>query len=518
MRIGIDVGGTNTDAVLMQGTRVIAAAKMPTSADVLTGIRGAIARLLGSARVDPDKVRVVTIGTTHFTNAVVSTIGLAPTAAVRLSLPAGSAVSPMSDWPAELTSALGPHIYEAEGGFEFDGRPIAALDYSQLGRIAAELRERRINSLALTSVFAPLKADAELAAQAFFRKELPGVRISMSHEIGRVGLLERENATIINAALLELAEVATDAFRGALQDSGIRAPLYLSQNDGTLMEVERARRFPVTTFSSGPTNSMRGAALLSGLASCVVIDIGGTTTDIGVLTGGFPRQATTHVEIGGIRTNFRMPDLLSLGIGGGSLVDLESRSVGPRSVGFRLTREGLVFGGATLTASDVAVAAGAADIGERERVAHIDRSQARAVLDRIAERIAEAVDRVQASKETLPVVLVGGGAILIDRGLPGLGQVIRPPHADVANAVGAAIAQVGAEVDRVLTLDGKNRSAELDAVKADAVQRVVAAGADAATVELVEMDEVPIAYLPGDCVRVRAKAVGDLKLTPSEAL
>jgi N-methylhydantoinase A/oxoprolinase/acetone carboxylase beta subunit len=518
MRIGIDVGGTNTDAVLMQEARVVAAVKAPTSSDVLSGIRTAIGRLLASAQVDPGRIGVVTIGTTHFTNAVVSAIGLAPTAAVRLSLPAGSAVTPMSDWPAGLTSALGPHIYEANGGYEFDGRPIASLDYNQLSRIAADLRERRIRSLALTSVFAPLKADAELAAQAFFQRELPGIRISMSHEIGRVGLLERENATIINAALLELAEVATDAFRGALQDSGIRAPLYLSQNDGTLMEVERARRFPVTTFSSGPTNSMRGAALLSGLENCVVIDIGGTTTDIGVLTGGFPRQATTHVEIGGVRTNFRMPDLLSLGIGGGSLVDLDSLSVGPRSVGFRLTHESLVFGGSTLTASDVAVAAGAAEFGLLQRVAHIDRQRARAVLDRIAERIAEAVDRVQASKEALPVVLVGGGAILVDRDLPGLGPVIRPPHADVANAVGAAIAQVGAEVDRVLTLDGKNRNAELDAVKADAMQRVIAAGAEASTVELVEIDEVPIAYLPGDCVRVRAKAVGDLKFPRPEAV
>jgi N-methylhydantoinase A/oxoprolinase/acetone carboxylase beta subunit len=512
MRIGIDVGGTNTDAVLMQGLRVVAAVKTATSSDVLTGIREAIRRLLAAAKVEPGRIDGVVIGTTHFINAVVSAIGLAPTAAVRLSLPSGSGVSPMSDWPPALTAAVGPNIYEADGGYEFDGRPIAALDFAQLGRIAADIRQRRIRSISLTSVFAPLKADAELAAREFFQRELPGIRISMSHEIGRVGLLERENATIINAALLELAEVATDAFRGSLQDSGIEAPLYLSQNDGTLMELERARRFPVTTFSSGPTNSMRGAALLSGLKDCVVIDIGGTTCDVGVLSGGFPRQATTHVEIGGVRTNFRMPDLLSLGIGGGSLVDLDDLSVGPRSVGFRLPEEALVFGGATLTATDVAVAAGAVELGDRQRVAHVDRERARAVLSRISERIAAAVDRVQASRDPMPVVLVGGGSILVDRGLPGLGKINRPPHAGVANAVGAAIAQLGAEVDRVLTLDGKNRRAELDAVKADAVQRVIEAGADPSSVELVEVDEVPLAYLPGDCVRVRARAVGSLKL------
>jgi N-methylhydantoinase A/oxoprolinase/acetone carboxylase beta subunit len=496
----------------MQGLRVVAALKTATSADILTGIRVAIGQLLAASQVEPRRISSVTIGTTHFTNAVVSAIGLAPTAAIRLSLPSGSGVPPMSDWPPALTAAVGPNIYEVSGGYEFDGRPIAELDFAQLSRIAADIGQRRIRSIALTCVFSPLKADSELAAREFFQRELPGIRISMSHEIGRVGLLERENATIINAALLELAEVATDAFRDSLRDSGIAAPLYLSQNDGTLMEVERARRFPVTTFSSGPTNSMRGAALLSGLKDCVVIDIGGTTCDIGVLSGGFPRQATTHVEIGGVRTNFRMPDLLSLGIGGGSLVDLDDLSVGPRSVGFRLPKDALVFGGATLTATDVAVAAGAVELGDRQKVAHIDRERARAVLNRISERIAAAVDRVQTSREPLPVVLVGGGSILVDRGLPGLGTIHRPPNAGVANAVGAAIAQVGAEVDRMLTLDGKNRRAELDAVKAEAVQRVVASGADASTVELVEIDEVPVAYLPGDCVRVRAKAVGDLKI------
>ena len=517
MRIGIDVGGTNTDAVLMQGLQVLAAVKQPTSPDILTGIRAAIAGLSEKLQFDTAQVRAVMIGTTHFINAVVSTMGLAPTAVIRLGLPAGAGVPPMSDWPPALVAALGPHVYQASGGHEFDGRLITPLDPAQLARIAQDIHGHGIRSVALTSVFSPLNPQAELAASEILRRELPGIRLSMSHQIGRIGLLERENATIINASLLELAEVATAAFRGALDDTGLRAPLFISQNDGTLMEVEHVRQFPVMTFSSGPTNSMRGAALLSGLKDCVVVDIGGTTTDVGVLSGGFPRQAATHVEIGGIRTNFRMPDLLSLGIGGGSLVDLTQLEVGPRSVGFRLASDAHVFGGAVLTATDVAVAAGVADLGDRRRVGHVDGALARAVLARIAARIADAVDRVQSSKEPVPVVLVGGGSILVSGEIPGLGRVIRPPHADVANAVGAAIAQVGGEVDRVLTLAGKDRRAELDAVKAEAIQRAVAAGARPDSVGLVEIDEIPIAYLPGDCVRVRAKAVGDLGFETGDA-
>ena len=86
------------------------------------------------------------------------------------------------------------------------------------------------------------------------------------------------------------------------------------------MDVDFARRYPVATFASGPTNSMRGAAVLSGLDTCAVVDVGGTTSDVGVLRQGFPREATTDVSVAGIRTNFRMPDVLSIGIGGGSRV------------------------------------------------------------------------------------------------------------------------------------------------------------------------------------------------------
>src|SRR5207253_8649592 len=118
---------------------------------------------------------------------------------------------------------------------------------------------------------------------------VPDAAISLSSEIGRLGLLERENATIMNASLSELAVHIAGAFRAAFAESGIAAPVYLSQNDGTLMTVEHAERYPVATFASGPTNSMRGAALLSGETHCAVIDIGGTTADMGILEGGFPR-------------------------------------------------------------------------------------------------------------------------------------------------------------------------------------------------------------------------------------
>src|SRR5207248_5379605 len=161
----------------------------------------------------------------------------------------------------------------------------------------------------------------------------------------------------------------------------ISAPLYLTQNDGTVMPAAMAAALPALSFACGATNSMRGAAFLSGLAEAIVVDVGGTSTDIGQLRRGFPREANSVVEVGGVRTLFRMPDLLSIGLGGGSLVSADGISVGPKSVGYRLIEEGMVFGGNTVTATDVAVAAGLAEIGEKRAVADLPHNNVQTALD-----------------------------------------------------------------------------------------------------------------------------------------
>ncbi|MBC3193355.1 hydantoinase/oxoprolinase family protein [Pseudonocardia sp. C8] len=517
MRIGIDVGGTNTDAVLLDGPAVLAEVKSATTANVTSGIVGALRALRERRRFDPADVTAVMIGTTHFINAITEAQRLAPTAAVRLGLPATAALPPFCDWPERLVRAVDGQAYLCHGGHEFDGRVISPIDRSELRRAAEDMAGRGIRSVAISSVFSPVNASMEQEAAAIIGEQLPDAHVSLSHEIGRMGLLERENATIINACLRELAEHICDGLAASLAGEGFRCALYLSQNDGTLMDVEYARQYPVATFASGPTNSMRGAAFLSGLDTCAVVDVGGTTTDVGILHGGFPREATAEVSVGGVRTNFRMPDVLSVGIGGGSRIrcDGDDVMVGPDSVGFRLREEALIFGGSTLTASDLAVAAGMAEVGDRAAVAGLDRSSVRAGLDRIAAETARIVDRMRTSAAPLPVVLVGGGSILLPDVLPGVDEVHRPERFAVANAIGAAIAQVGGEVDRIFSVEPGRREAVLGEAKDEARHRATAAGADPGSVQIVDVDEVPIAYLPGNATRIRVRAVGDLVLAPS---
>ena len=127
----------------------------------------------------------------------------------------------------------------------------------------------------------------------------------------------------------------------------------------------------------------------------------------------------------------------------------------------------------------------------------------------------EAVDRMKTSASRLPVILVGGGSILISRELPSASGIIRPRHAAVANAIGAAIAQVGGEVDRVFSLEGRSRDDALAEAKEEATAKAIAAGAIGGTVDIVDVEEVPLAYLPSSATRIRVKAVGDLALPAS---
>ena len=279
------------------------------------------------------------------------------------------------------------------------------------------------------------------------------------------------------------------------------------------MDAATAEKLPVLTFASGPTNSMRGAAFLSGEMEAIVLDIGGTTTDVGLLHKGFPRQATTTVDIGGVRTNFRMPDVFSIGLGGGSIVSLDGATpqVGPQSVGYEIATRARVFGGDVLTATDIAVAAGRATVGEASRVADLDRADVARVIQIMHERLERAVDSSRVSADPIPIIAVGGGSILVPQTLCGL-PVIRPDHYAVANAIGAAIAQTSGEVDRVVSLEGTTRETALASAEAEARAKAIDAGATESTLSVTEREDVPLAYLKGNATRVRVKVVGDLKV------
>ncbi len=198
---------------------------------------------------------------------------------------------------------------------------------------------------------------------------------------------------------------------------------------------------------------------------------------------------------------------------GGSIVRVDNGDVrvGPESVGYKITEEALVFGGDTLTATDIAVAAGRYELGDATRVQHLDTSLVERAINRIDAMVEDAIDRIKTSPEPVPVILVGGGSILLSNRIKGASKVIRPQNFDVANAIGAAIAQVSGEVDRVYSLEQLGREKAIEDAKNKAIKEAIKAGADPSTVEIVNFEEIPLAYLPGNATRIRVKAAGYLK-------
>ncbi|MFD0664132.1 hydantoinase/oxoprolinase family protein [Thermocatellispora tengchongensis] len=206
-----------------------------------------------------------------------------------------------------------------------------------------------------------------------------------------------------------------------------------------------------------------------------------------------------------------MPDILAIALGGGTVVSEDGSRVGPRSVGYRIAAEALAFGGSTATMTDAAVAAGRGAVGTHP-VAR-DARLARAVREADA-MVADAVDRVALGRADRPLIAVGGGAFILPDTLPGTSEVVRPAHADVANAVGAAIALASGRFDTIAPA-GAGRRAAIERARQEAADRAVAAGADPGRVEIVDLAEVPLAYLTEPAVRVHVKAAGPLRTRPA---
>jgi len=524
LKIGIDVGGTHTDAVIVsEKNEILTAVKTYTTPDVTAGIIKSLDLAMEKSGISAGEVKYVSIGTTHCINAVTERRRLAKVATIRICKPAGGAIPPLYRWPSDLREALGGGLHVAVGGgYDYDGRRIGEFSDSEVRSAVRDALSKGVEAFAVVGVFSPVIPDQELRVSEVIRELAPNVHVSVSHRIGRIGLIERENATILNAALFKVARTATEALEIACIERNIDAKMFFSQNDGTLMSVEYAKQYPILTIASGPTNSFRGASFLTGLKESIVVDIGGTTLLAGMLVNGFPRQSLAAIEIGGVRTNFRMPDLVSFGCGGGTVVKLSNGgdvSVGPESVGYELENRALAWGGDTLTTTDVALALGYAKLDDphvrTDALHQLDKAVLKKALARIAGMLEDAVERVKTRKEPMQMVLVGGGGIIIPpemyQEIRGVSKVIRPPAFQYANALGAAIAQVGGEIEKVFSLDGVSREEAMKKAKMMAVEEAVRAGARPDSVEVVDIDEVFLAYLPSNAVRIRVKAAGDLK-------
>ena len=233
-----------------------------------------------------------------------------------------------------------------------------------------------------------------------------------------------------------------------------------------------------------------------------------------MIQNGFPRESSVAVTIGGVRTNFRMPDVISIGLGGGSIVRVRSDgsvTVGPDSVGYEITKKALVFGGDVMTATDIAVRCGLTDLGDAERTAGIPQEVADKALAVMRAMVEDSVDSMKVSNADADLILVGGGSVILPEDIPGASSVLKPEHFGCANAIGSAISKVSGTYEKLVDYDETPRDQALENARAAAVDAAVEAGAVRDTVEIIEMEDVPLAYYPGHTSRVKVKAAGDLR-------
>ncbi|MDX6692232.1 MAG: hypothetical protein QOG15_3689 [Solirubrobacteraceae bacterium] len=428
--------------------RLLAEAMVPTREPLRELLAAVIAAAVADGAVRPDDIRWAMLGTTHAMNGALERPDLKQVAAVRIGAPLTRSVPPLATWPQPLREKISAGEVIVRGGSEYDGAMAAELDEDAIARFL-ESCAGRIDGVAITGVFAPVAPDHELAAADVVRRELGSdLHVSLSHEIGTIGLLERENATVLNAALIDPGLTLASGLRDALAAAGIGAELFFTQNDGTLMAFERALRFPVLMLDAGPATSMRGAAHLSGAGDALVVNAGATATVIGVLMSGTPRESSRPELISGVRLSLHRADVRTLPVGGAAIAG---------------------GGGVALAA---------------------------------------AVAQVAAAYPLPPLVVIGGAGSLVPSGLPGVSQVIRPHEGHVAHAIGAATAVVSAQAERICADQPDRREAALADARAAALTGAVHAGADPGAVAVIEVEEVPLTQLVVPAIRIRVKAAG----------
>ncbi len=301
--LGIDTGGTFTDSVLLDmGTRkVLAKSKSRTThGDLAKGIRGS---LLG---LDPEALRevdVVSLSSTLATNSIVE--GRHGRVAL---------VSIGREYEGE---AVPDFVINISGGHGIHGGENERLDIESARQFIESVRGK-VDAFAISSLMSIRNPEHELAVRDLVDRIL-GIPAVCGHELSSsLGFNVRGSTCVINAGLIPVMSELMDAVRTVLEGFGIEAPLMVVRGNGSLMGESAARRRPVETVMSGPTASMMGAVAMTGLRDAIVVDIGGTTTDIGVIRDGVPSVDAEGITVGGKRTHIAAARITTAGMGGDS--------------------------------------------------------------------------------------------------------------------------------------------------------------------------------------------------------
>ncbi len=467
MLIGIDVGGTTTDAVVVDGNKVVKTAYVPTDHDnLLKCLLMALDELVQG--IDTSKIERVVLSTTLITNMIAE----GKTDPVALVLIPGPGTNPRD-------YALGESVI-LDGAIDFRGKEIDRLKESQIKEAASRIRGQGLSRVAVVGKFCQRNHAHELKVGEIMAATLPGSKIELGHRVsGQLNFPRRAATTMLTAATIDSYELFAGDVATALKERKINSPVYILKADGGTLPLDKSVQMPVETIFSGPAASIMGVmALTDPGQSSVVVDIGGTTTDLALILTGKPLLSAKGARVGSLLTHVRAFAVKSIAIGGDSAVAVcgqkdsgEGRGCGSLAVGPHRDGPPMCMGGNGPTPTDALRVLGLSQIGDlakAEKAMQIvaqslgctAREAAQKVVDGVVDKIVFEVNEMfreweqepayriweivkRASLSAQSVVGVGGGAPplvpLVAARLKAVAIV--PQYANVANAIGAAVAR-----------------------------------------------------------------------------
>ncbi|MDI9395656.1 MAG: hydantoinase/oxoprolinase family protein [Euryarchaeota archaeon] len=462
MLIGIDVGGTTTDAVLIQNGEVYSTAKVPTDAgNLLKSLIGALDEV--SRGVSPEHFKRVVFSTTVITNLIAE----GKTDRVALLLIPGPGVNP--------ASYVFPDSFYLKGAMDYRGREIQPLDEAEVRETVKRIREQGFTRAAVVSKFGQRNPSHELRIEEILREMYPECKVELGHKVsGKLNFPRRVATSMLASATGERYQEFVAEIKKSLEERKIRAPIYILKADGGTLPIEKSVEFPVETIFSGPAASTIGAlALTPEGQTSVVVDIGGTTTDLALILSGKPLIASKGAMLGNFLTHVRAFAVRSIAVGGDSIIRVRESDDGLRKVTIGPERAGPAYcmGGEEPTPTDALRVLGLVEVGDQKRakeaitalassLGKTENEAASLIVDATAEMIAQAVRdmfleweqepayriwEVLQEKKVRPenVVGVGGGAKGLIAGVAEKlnAKPVIPEHSEVGNAIGAAVAR-----------------------------------------------------------------------------
>lgn len=529
MILGLDVGGTQTDAVLIDEGEVVAETKTSTESDLLETLRTAIEKTVTD--VDSGQLKRMAFSTTMATNAIVqdrfSEAGMIVTA--------GPGMDP--HW-----FSVGPCYEVVEGCLDHRGFEIMPLDRGSVHEAVSRIQKKGIKVLGIAGKFSVRNPIHEVQISRWINGGF--THLALGHQVsGILNFPRRITTTYLNAALYDIHHNFSAALVEILDSKGLNAPRYLLKPDGGTVELEQSIHHPARTAQSGPAASVMGALALDGCKdTALVLDIGGTTTDISVVLNGVPLLEPHGIRLGNYQTLIRSLLTHSIGIGGDS--EIRRGKAGKLEIGPLRRGAPLALGGPAPTPTDAMITLDLMKTGDRdkasgamdklgtpmgwdarttatrilEQMAGIIADSANAFLDSINSRPVYTIHEVLQKEKISPTgaVIIGGPA---ERLASFVGKALGlpprvPPHSGVANAIGAAVARVTSELslqadtgrgtvvipeaDIEEKISGRFNPEDALALAQDVLrQRAIQAGADPGTLKISLMERQVFSMIRG---------------------